>query len=170
MGCFLLCSVFSWVASVLASLAWATLVRASQRGSTLSVASSTTTPGAQRIPSPTDTSPMFFIWLPNPTCALNKDTRHIVHKEVMEALGKDGVIINVGRGANVDEAALVRALQEGTIAGAGLDVFEGEPKLPCQWRMWFCRLILRLPRRSRSPTCVTTPSVTLKPLLAPVLP
>ncbi|KAG2564656.1 glyoxylate/hydroxypyruvate reductase HPR3-like [Panicum virgatum] len=63
-------------------------------------------------------------------CALNKDTRHIVNKDVLEALGKDGIIINIGRGANVDEMELVQALKEGRIAGAGLDVFENEPKVP----------------------------------------
>ncbi|CAO2041741.1 unnamed protein product [Urochloa humidicola] len=52
-------------------------------------------------------------------CALNKDTRHIVNKDVLEALGRDGIIINIGRGANIDEMELVRALKEGRIAGAG---------------------------------------------------
>uniref|UniRef100_A0ACD5WMF8 Uncharacterized protein n=1 Tax=Avena sativa TaxID=4498 RepID=A0ACD5WMF8_AVESA len=61
-------------------------------------------------------------------CALTKATQHIVNKDVLEALGKDGVIINIGRGANIDEAELVVALKEGKIAGAGLDVFEQEPK------------------------------------------
>ncbi|CAN6234182.1 unnamed protein product [Urochloa humidicola] len=65
-------------------------------------------------------------------CALNKDTRHIVNKDVLEALGKDGVIINIGRGANIDETELIRALKEGRIAGAGLDVFENEPKVPAE--------------------------------------
>ncbi|CAN6227441.1 unnamed protein product [Urochloa humidicola] len=65
-------------------------------------------------------------------CALNKHTRHIVDKDVLEALGKDGVIINVGRGANVDEMELVRALKDGRVAGAGLDVFENEPKVPAE--------------------------------------
>lgn len=63
-------------------------------------------------------------------CALNKWTRRIVNKDVLEALGKDGVIINIGRGANVDEAELVVALKDGKIAGAGLDVFENEPRVP----------------------------------------
>ncbi|EMS54328.1 Glyoxylate/hydroxypyruvate reductase B [Triticum urartu] len=65
-------------------------------------------------------------------CALNEETRHVVGREVLDALGKDGVLINVGRGANVDEAALVAALKEGRIAGAGLDVFEDEPKVPAE--------------------------------------
>jgi hydroxypyruvate reductase 2 len=63
-------------------------------------------------------------------CALNEETRHVVDGEALEALGKDGVLINIGRGANVDEAELVAALMEGRIAGAGLDVFEDEPKVP----------------------------------------
>ena len=63
-------------------------------------------------------------------CALNKATRHIISKDVLEALGKDGVIVNISRGANVDRAELVRALKEGRIAGAGLDVFENEPGGP----------------------------------------
>ncbi|KAL6650221.1 hypothetical protein ACP70R_009146 [Stipagrostis hirtigluma subsp. patula] len=65
-------------------------------------------------------------------CALNKETRHVVNKDVLEALGKDGIIINIGRGANVDEVELIRALKEGRIAGAGLDVFENEPKVPAE--------------------------------------
>ncbi|OQU81055.1 hypothetical protein SORBI_3006G004600 [Sorghum bicolor] len=65
-------------------------------------------------------------------CALNKETRHIVDKDVLEALGKDGIVINIGRGANIDEAALVSALKDGRIAGAGLDVFENEPKVPVE--------------------------------------
>ncbi|CAM0908120.1 unnamed protein product [Alopecurus aequalis] len=65
-------------------------------------------------------------------CALNKATRHIVNKDVLEALGKDGVFINIGRGAHVDEPELVMALKEGKIAGAGLDVFEHEPKVPAE--------------------------------------
>ncbi|KAG8064206.1 hypothetical protein GUJ93_ZPchr0004g39166 [Zizania palustris] len=65
-------------------------------------------------------------------CALNKETRRIVTGDVLDALGRDGVLINIGRGANVDEPELVRALQDGRIAGAGLDVFEDEPNLPAE--------------------------------------
>lgn len=50
-------------------------------------------------------------------------TTHMVNAAVLEALGPQGTLINIGRGALVDEAALVAALQAGTIAGAGLDVF-----------------------------------------------
>ncbi len=58
------------------------------------------------------------------------ETRHMVNAEVFSALGAEGLFFNVARGSVVDEAALVKALQDGTIAGAGLDVFEEEPKIP----------------------------------------
>jgi lactate dehydrogenase-like 2-hydroxyacid dehydrogenase len=57
-------------------------------------------------------------------------TLHMVDKTVLEALGPDGVLINVARGSVVDETALIEALQSGTIAAAGLDVFEKEPNVP----------------------------------------
>ena len=57
-------------------------------------------------------------------------TRHLVNREVMEALGPDGTLINVSRGSVVDEAALVTALQDGKLGYAALDVFEEEPKIP----------------------------------------
>jgi lactate dehydrogenase-like 2-hydroxyacid dehydrogenase len=55
------------------------------------------------------------------------ETRHLVNAEVLEALGPNGILINVARGSVVDEAALVDALRSKTILGAGLDVFEHEP-------------------------------------------
>lgn len=57
-------------------------------------------------------------------------TQHAINAEVLEALGKRGVLINVGRGPVVDEKALIAALQSKTIAAAGLDVFENEPAVP----------------------------------------
>ncbi|KDP28717.1 hypothetical protein JCGZ_14488 [Jatropha curcas] len=63
-------------------------------------------------------------------CALTDQTQHMINKEVLSALGKEGVIVNIGRGAIVDEKELVRFLMEGKIAGAGLDVFENEPHVP----------------------------------------
>lgn len=48
----------------------------------------------------------------------------------MKALGKDGIIINVGRGPLIDEKELVQFLLRGEIGGAGLDVFENEPHVP----------------------------------------
>ena len=57
-------------------------------------------------------------------------TRKLIDAEVLAALGKNGYLINVARGSVVDEQALVDALRTGTIAGAGLDVFENEPNVP----------------------------------------
>ncbi|KAA0059308.1 hydroxyphenylpyruvate reductase [Cucumis melo var. makuwa] len=63
-------------------------------------------------------------------CALTKQTRHIVNREVIDALGPKGVLINIGRGSHVDEPELVSALVEGRLGGAGIDVFENEPEVP----------------------------------------
>ncbi|KAF9614863.1 hypothetical protein IFM89_020960 [Coptis chinensis] len=63
-------------------------------------------------------------------CSLSEETFHCIDKDVLTALGKDGVIINIGRGPLVDEEQLVRFLVNGDIAGAGLDVFEDEPAVP----------------------------------------
>ncbi len=57
-------------------------------------------------------------------------SRHIVNADVLRALGPKGFLVNASRGSLVDTEALVAALRDGTIAGAGLDVFEGEPDLP----------------------------------------
>jgi lactate dehydrogenase-like 2-hydroxyacid dehydrogenase len=57
-------------------------------------------------------------------------TRHIVNAEVLEALGPDGVLINIARGSLVDEKALIEALRTGKILAAGLDVYENEPNVP----------------------------------------
>lgn len=57
-------------------------------------------------------------------------TRKLIDAKVLAALGKKGYLVNVARGSVVDETALVEALQNGTIAGAGLDVFENEPHVP----------------------------------------
>jgi lactate dehydrogenase-like 2-hydroxyacid dehydrogenase len=58
------------------------------------------------------------------------DTRHLIDATVLDALGPKGFLVNVSRGTVVDEAALVRALRDKRIAGAGLDVFEREPHVP----------------------------------------
>ncbi|KAJ9537606.1 hypothetical protein OSB04_030339 [Centaurea solstitialis] len=63
-------------------------------------------------------------------CPLTEETRHIVNREVIDALGPTGYLINIGRGPHVDEHELVSALVEGRLAGAGLDVFEHEPEVP----------------------------------------
>jgi lactate dehydrogenase-like 2-hydroxyacid dehydrogenase len=57
-------------------------------------------------------------------------THKIVNAEVIEALGPTGTLINVSRGSVVDEAAMIAALQNGKLGWAGLDVFDGEPKVP----------------------------------------
>jgi lactate dehydrogenase-like 2-hydroxyacid dehydrogenase len=57
-------------------------------------------------------------------------TRHLIGTEVLQALGPKGFLINVARGSVVDQEALIAALQQGTIAGAGLDVFANEPEVP----------------------------------------
>lgn len=54
-------------------------------------------------------------------------TRHVVDATVLSALGPEGFLVNVARGSVVDEAALIRCLEAGGIAGAALDVFEREP-------------------------------------------
>lgn len=60
-------------------------------------------------------------------CVLNKDTRHLVGAEELRAMKPSAILINVSRGAIVDEQALVESLQAGRIGGAGLDVFSDEP-------------------------------------------
>ena len=57
-------------------------------------------------------------------------TRKLIDAKVLTALGPQGYLVNVARGSVVDQSALIEALQNGTIAGAGLDVFEDEPNVP----------------------------------------
>ena len=64
-------------------------------------------------------------------CAAGGPERgHIVTAEILDALGPRGIFVNIARGWLVDEAALVRALSEGRLGAAGLDVFENEPQVP----------------------------------------
>lgn len=63
-------------------------------------------------------------------CPETPATRKLVDARILDALGPDGFLVNVARGAIVDEAALVAALRENRIAGAGLDVFWDEPRVP----------------------------------------
>ncbi|TYI19498.1 hypothetical protein ES332_A07G168500v1 [Gossypium tomentosum] len=65
-------------------------------------------------------------------CALTDETHHLIGKEVLSALGKDGVIINIARGPIIDEKELVQCLIKREIRGAGLDVFEHEPDVPVE--------------------------------------
>jgi len=59
-------------------------------------------------------------------------TKNLVNAEVLEALGPDGILINVARGSVVDEPALIKALQDKPILSAGLDVFVDEPNVPAE--------------------------------------
>jgi len=63
-------------------------------------------------------------------CPGGAGTKHLINREILEALGADGTLINIARGSVVDEAALAAALKAGTIRSAGLDVFEHEPQVP----------------------------------------
>jgi glyoxylate reductase len=60
---------------------------------------------------------------------LSQSTRHLIGKMELDMMKPTAILINVSRGEVIDEAALVEALKQGRIAGAGLDVFENEPKL-----------------------------------------
>ena len=59
-------------------------------------------------------------------------TKNLIGREVLEALGPDGILINMARGSVVDEPALIKALQDKTILTAGLDVFAREPEVPAE--------------------------------------
>lgn len=63
------------------------------------------------------------------TLAASAETRHIVNREVIEAVGPEGMVINISRASNIDEEALLDALETGRLGSAALDVFEGEPAL-----------------------------------------
>ena len=62
-------------------------------------------------------------------CAVTEHTPHIVDRDVLAMLGPDGILVNISRGAVVDEAALIDALERKTLGGAALDVFASEPHL-----------------------------------------
>src|SRR5471032_2176763 len=61
------------------------------------------------------------------------ETKHMINAQVLDALGPNGILINMARGTVVDDAALIKALQEGKIYSAGLDVFLKEPEVPKEY-------------------------------------
>ncbi len=64
------------------------------------------------------------------SCPGGSSTRHIVNADILNALGPNGFLINVARGSVTDEEALVKALMDKSIAGAGIDVYQNEPHVP----------------------------------------
>jgi lactate dehydrogenase-like 2-hydroxyacid dehydrogenase len=68
------------------------------------------------------------------TCPGGSSTQHLIDREVLEALGPEGILINVARGSVVDEPALIAALRSGTLGAAGLDVYAAEPQVPLALR------------------------------------
>ena len=57
-------------------------------------------------------------------------TRHLVNADILDAIGPQGYLVNISRGSVVDTEALAAALRANRIAGAGLDVYESEPRRP----------------------------------------
>jgi lactate dehydrogenase-like 2-hydroxyacid dehydrogenase len=58
------------------------------------------------------------------------DTHHAVDANILRKLGSEGYVVNISRGSVIDQTALLAALTDGAIAGAGLDVYEKEPHAP----------------------------------------
>ena len=78
------------------------------------------------------------------TAALTPETKGLIGAPELAAMKRSAYLINIGRGAHLDQTALVQALQDGTIAGAGLDVFEQEP-LPEDSPLWAMKNVLITP-------------------------
>lgn len=78
-------------------------------------------------------------------CMGGAPTHRLVNTQVLDALGPDGFLVNAARGSIVDEPALIKALQDGRIAGAGLDVFENEPHVP--EALWDMENVVLMPHR-----------------------
>jgi len=81
--------------------------------------------------------------------ALTPRTRHLIGAAQLQRMKPTAYLINIGRGALVDEPALIKALREGQIAGAGLDVFETEP-LPQDSPLWDMPNVMVTPHNSGS--------------------
>ncbi|MDO7835846.1 2-hydroxyacid dehydrogenase [Sphingobium sp. HBC34] len=76
-------------------------------------------------------------------CRANEANRGMISAAIIDALGPDGLLVNVARGQLVDEAALIDALKAGRLGGAAIDVFDPEPTDPARW--------------ADVPNCVLTP-------------
>lgn len=110
-------------------------------------------------------------------CGLTDQTRHMINREVMLALGKEGIIINIGRGPIIDEKELVQCLLQKELGGAGMDVFENEPDVPRQL-FTLDNVILSPHRAVHTPESLTTTCDLVKgnfeaffsnkPLLSPI--
>ena len=73
-------------------------------------------------------------------------SQNLVSADVLDALGPEGLLINVARGSVVDEQALVTALAQGRLGGAGLDVFANEPRVP--EALWSMEQVVLQPHRA----------------------
>jgi len=91
---------------------------------------------------------------------LTPETRYLVNADVLRALPRSACVVNVGRGATVDEAALLAALDRGELAGAGLDVLEQEPPA-ADSPVWTCDRLLLTPHVARP---VESPPFAWEPL------
>jgi hydroxypyruvate reductase len=58
------------------------------------------------------------------------ETKHLVSREILEAVGPKGFVVNISRGSVIDEDAMIEALAQGRLGGAGLDVYTHEPNVP----------------------------------------
>ena len=74
-------------------------------------------------------------------CVLNNDTKHLIGEKELQAMKPTAILINVSRGAIVDEGALVQALQSGSIGGAGLDVYSLEPLKHQRWLFYHTKMM-----------------------------
>jgi phosphoglycerate dehydrogenase-like enzyme len=83
------------------------------------------------------------------TLPLTKETHHLFGKEQFSRMKSSAIIVNIGRGAIIDESELILALTEGKIAGAGLDVFEKEP-LGVESPLWDMENVIITPHTAGS--------------------
>jgi phosphoglycerate dehydrogenase-like enzyme len=63
----------------------------------------------------------------------DENNRGMIDAQILDALGPDGLLVNVARGQLVDEVALIDALRDGRLGGAAIDVFDPEPTDPRRW-------------------------------------